>query len=370
MVGGVTETARPSALGPRPGPKAGVWLSIQHLRAAAALMVVAHHALEQVGLGGPRTAFLQGGVDVFFAISGFIIWRTTATRPTSVGAFLRRRLMRIVPLYWLLTSVVLAVLLAAPRLLQTTRFDPAHVAASYLFVAWPNPAPGVGMRPLMVPGWTLNYELFFYGLFALALLAPRRQRAAAILVALAALTLLGLTFAGAASPGLRFYTSPLLLEFALGVLAAIAVERRRVPPPAACAALAACSVFVLAASGWAGGDLSRFIRLGLPAGALVFALAGLEARRGAPRWPAALMLGDASYAIYLAHPLVMSALAQAWRRLAPEGAPPELFVLVGVVCGALAGLAVHLWVERPIAARLQPARRRLAPGRALAEPAQ
>lgn len=338
--------------GPGAGPD-GELLSIQYLRGLAALLVVAHHALSQLAAPSPRLAFLQGGVDVFFVISGVVMWWTTCRRPAAPAAFVRRRLTRIVPLYWILTSVVVLVLLAAPRLMQTTRFDPAHALASYLFLAWPNPAVGIGVRPLMIPGWTLNYEMFFYGLFALALMLPVRRR----LAALAAGFVLIVT-AGALLPGLPpaagFYTRPIILEFVLGLLIAARLQAWRPRSAALPVLLFGVALTALAAGRWTGGEgLSRLVWLGLPAAALVACAAAAERVRAMPRIPLARLAGDASYAIYLSHPLLLSAMAQAWKRSPLEGAPAGLFVAAALPAAVLGGVAVHLWVERPVTRWLQ-----------------
>jgi peptidoglycan/LPS O-acetylase OafA/YrhL len=328
-------------------------LSLQYLRGLAAMLVVVHHTLGQVMPLGPGVAFLQGGVDVFFVISGLVMWLTTSRAPMGAGLFVRKRLARIVPLYWILTSLVVAVLLAAPRLLQTARFDPAHVAASYLFVVWPNPAPGIGLRPLIIPGWTLNYEMFFYAIFAVGLTVPRRARNAALFVALGLLAGIGLAVPGLPSAA-QFYTSPIVLEFALGLLIAMTLGRWRLGSAALPCALFVAAAAALVCSRWGGlDDTSRLVRMGLPAAALVLAAVLIERAGALPRIGPAKLVGDASYAIYLSHPLLLSALAQAWRRSPLGGAPPAGFALLAVPAAVLVGVALHLWIERPITAWIQ-----------------
>jgi len=104
-------------------------ISIQYLRGCAALMVVFHHLglqLRRVGYEGYWPSFLSSGVDLFFVISGFIMWITTKRGITTL-AFFRRRVIRIVPLYWLLTTFVLVILNAFPRMMHNDRLDPTHV---------------------------------------------------------------------------------------------------------------------------------------------------------------------------------------------------------------------------------------------------
>ena len=94
-------------------------ISIQILRAFAALLVVFHHARYQIQdfevfFHGGIWPFGQAGVDIFFVISGFIMWVTTHDRRTTPLRFMTNRIVRIVPLYWLLTLAVAAACLSRP----------------------------------------------------------------------------------------------------------------------------------------------------------------------------------------------------------------------------------------------------------------
>jgi len=183
-------------------------LSIQYLRALAALSVVAFHACQWM-----RIPFDIGsaGVDVFFVISGFIMWRTTSESGVKPMEFLRKRAIRIVPLYWMVTLALLASALAFPDSFRDVQPTPWHVFASLAFVQHLNP---IGLPfPLLPIGWTLNYEVVFYLMFAGALLVPKAHRAMALTLALAGLTLFGFIY----PPAYIMLCNPLLLEFAAGM---------------------------------------------------------------------------------------------------------------------------------------------------------
>ena len=141
---------------PRPDPAhgRGVLWSIQYLRAAAALGVIAFHALSGMGHDFPFGAV---GIHLFFTISGFLMWTTTAGRATDVPRFLRSRVSRIVPLYWLATAVTLALSRWFDGFFYQATIDPAHVIRSLLFI----PQTGVeeGTFPVLYQGWTLQYEM-------------------------------------------------------------------------------------------------------------------------------------------------------------------------------------------------------------------
>ena len=161
--------------------------SIQALRAFAASAVVVYHAVEAALRGVPKSsatdlmkeiAWLGNfGVDVFFVISGFIMILAHHDDFGKSGAcsrFLFKRFARIVPNYWVLTALATVVLIVAPQLSQHGREpDVPWIVASFLFVPWTSSA-GIPL-PVLGLGWTLNYEMYFYAIFTVALFFPRRH---------------------------------------------------------------------------------------------------------------------------------------------------------------------------------------------------
>lgn len=184
-------------------------LGIQYLRALAAVAVVCFHAASKENLN-----FLIGeaGVDVFFVISGFLMVAIT-TNETNPLKFVKNRIKRILPVYWIVTTVMLLGVIFG--LFPNARLDLWHVIASYLFLPAASPATG-DIWPLLVPGWTLNYEMAFYALFAIALLiSNERNRVALLISALIAIAVVGLVFSPQAV-ATRFYSNQIVLEFAAG----------------------------------------------------------------------------------------------------------------------------------------------------------
>ena len=324
-------------------------------------MVVAHHLAHELGalgLGGAGAAPLPGwaGVDVFFVISGFIMVHATGPdydRPGGRRRFLAHRVARVVPLYWLMTLAFLGVALAAPRALGDAgaAANPGYLAASFLF--WPVARADGGLLPLYGLGWTLNYEMFFYAVFAAGLGAGRARTVAWAGSVFALLVAVGVLVRPLPAP-LAFWSDPIVLEFllgaALGLLHARGVRLGGVPRLAlALAAVAAGAVF----AGGAGSGVGRLASAGLPAAMLVAAAA--LARPGAVGAPRPLVvLGDASYALYLVHPFALRAVREAVVRL---GLAP---MLGGAGVGALmlaasVAAAILTWrlVERPLTRRLR-----------------
>ncbi|AWN55832.1 acyltransferase [Methylobacterium sp. 17Sr1-1] len=330
---------------------------MQILRALAALMVAAGHAQFEVagvaaraGIPYAPAAWLPwpAGVDVFFVISGFIIVHAASPlhgRADARRTFLAHRIARVVPLYWLATTLYLGLALLRPGLLGAGAEGPAALAASYLF--WPMARADGAVQPLYSLGWTLNYEMAFYVLFALTLpLGPRRS-VLAVLALLAGLVVLGQA-AGPLPVAPAFWSDPIVLEFACGAALALArQEGWRLPGPVRLA-LAIAGLAVLALAGEAPA-LPRCLAWGGPAALLVAAAAlGPAGTAGAGLRPFVL-LGDASYALYLAHPFVVRGVrvvAEAAGLAAPLG-PGPLTVLMLVLAG-LAALLLHRIVERPL----------------------
>jgi exopolysaccharide production protein ExoZ len=324
--------------------------AIQYLRAVAALGVVVFHAAERTGT---HFAIGAAGVDVFFVISGFIMWVLAGTRTTTPAAFLRERIERIVPLYWIVTGVmILGALLA---LFPNLRLTPGYVLSSLFFI--PSRSPGTGdIWPVLVQGWTLNYEMFFYLLFAGSLFLPSRWR-------LPALTTLFLSLVAAGrlltpeTPLLRTWTDPLLLEFLLGMALGRLWLHGTMVPPALGGVLIVLAVAGFAFVGITYRGFTPFV-LGPLAAALVLGVLAFEKTEKVARLPLAAYLGDASYSIYLWHTLAISVVAKAGPMLA---LPPALTFAAAVLGGTAIGIAVHEVVEKPIAAFMKARRQRQRP---------
>lgn len=321
--------------------------SIQSLRGIAALMVVLFHLTVQtdrLGFAPVDVATLAAGVDIFFVISGFIMWVTTAGRPerTAIG-FYRDRIARIVPLYWAITAFMVLVLLVAPQVVQTAVLDPRHATLSFLFVPAANPING-GYTPLLIPGWTLNYEMFFYLLFGAAIALGRRNmglRAGLIIIPLTLLAVSGWLFD---LPGVvRFYARDIILEFAFGIGLGIIYLRGRIARSHWWWAVAALGIVALAFSSFNEGENFRAFKWGLPATLIVTGCLFAKPVRLRPLEK----LGDWSYSLYLSHPIVLSAAAQGWRGLG-DGAPLLLFPFVALIGCVAASAFLYRFAEMPM----------------------
>ena len=292
------------------------------------------------------------GVDVFFVISGYIIWTVGSGAEASPGVFFWRRLTRVAPAYWLATGAVIAIATLWPTLMRQVTLSPAHIALSLAFIQHIDPR-GLPF-PVLPPGWSLDYEAVFYGLFTLVLFAPRTARFRLLLAALGAVIVFGLLD----PPAYYLGANMMLLQFAAGAWLARRGQLGGRILPQVGAALAAIGAALLALQGLTGlrSDLWRPLLWGVPAAMIVAGAVALEPVR---RWrpPAALLrLGDASYAVYLCHFITVAAAARV-----VGVAPAWSFVPVAITLSLAAGLIVHRWVERPLIAACRAVPRRLAP---------
>ena len=328
---------------------------VQVLRAVAALMVVAHHAtiLLEERMRAPNSIWLGGtaGVDLFFVISGFVMMLTSARMGRGVragGRFFVRRLERVAPLYWIVTTVKLVTMLLIPALAIHVLGTVWHVVASYLFV--PSLGPTGTMEPLVVVGWTLNLEMMFYVLVALALLF-RAPVVAVVGAALVALTGLGFV-SRLPSAVLHTWASPIVLEFCFGMLLAKAMRAGRLPGRWGSGVLLGAGWFVLLATPWAMVSAWRALVWGIPAAAVLAGALGLERTLGprAPRW--ALEMGNASYSIYLSHGFVLPLVGVLLLRAELHAAVlKSAAIALSLLLSALVGELVYRAVELPMMLR-------------------
>jgi peptidoglycan/LPS O-acetylase OafA/YrhL len=372
------------------------------LRALAALSVLVFHAslstFADVGNGAltPYVARLNIGVAVFFVISGFLLYRPMLAARTgrgprgSVRAYASRRLLRIVPAYW----VALTLLSAWPGLLGVRGI---HWWIYYGFLqGYSNTTASMGIGP----GWTLGCELAFYAL--LPLLSLAFERAAARrgrgglwwqfeLAALAALS------AGSVAYGIHALHDPatppstfaatfgwFAVGMALAIASVLAAERGPVLarwawlgwPVATAAYVVICDGLHLTRTGFdAATTPSQVIELDVLSGIVAAGLALPAAFELTPRTPVgrllahpiAAWLGVVSYGIYLYHAPLLIEIGPLTSGIHDTALRTVVLVGLGLAAAVAAAAASYYVVERPM---LQYARaRRMKPLRAAREPA-
>ena len=322
-------------------------LTVQALRAVAALMVVVYHAIDVWGVHrvGKDADSIWGngaaGVDLFFVISGLVMTLSAQRRsglPHPARLFLRQRATRIFPLYWLVTTAKIVLVAMLPTLVSRTNLDPVYVLGSYFLLPVHDLTGQI--RPVLPVGWTLIYEALFYIVVACALATrtSRPMRGAAVALVLLAI----------AGGNQRDFSSVLLLEFLLGIgVGHLYQVRTKIPLSVAFASILIGFAALLTAP-LPTADLRPFV-WGIPAalivGGAVCAERGVHTKL--PRW--LLISGDASYALYLTHGFVIPAV---WivvdRTINNSIIAAVISILVSIVASLSLSWVVHLWIERPI----------------------
>jgi exopolysaccharide production protein ExoZ len=287
---------------------------------------------------------------------------TTADRNVTPWSFMADRIARIVPIYWLITLAVFCIALVLPMLLQATRADWSELVKSLLFIPFTK-ANGLA-APMLFVGWTLNYEMFFYLLFALGLAFPGKK-AGAVGVICCLVCLVGVGLVGIPENVFgKYYTNPIVLDFVLGVV--IGLTHRNIPLHATVS-----SKIVVAVSVFAGvvaavllplifPHVSTFVVSGLPSCLIVGGALALEQWGWVIKAGWCLAIGNASYSIYLTHPFVTSAVQKVAAKMQVEAFGSVLLIVGALISVCVVGVLVHHMLERPLSTavrRLLKARR-------------
>ncbi|HUR90643.1 MAG TPA: acyltransferase [Ramlibacter sp.] len=329
---------------------------LQILRFVAAMLVAVMHITQAISIHitgqGEHVYWGTGavGVDIFFIISGFVMMISTAKVPfqgphraDNAWIFIKRRILRIVPLYWFYTLLKAALIIAVPALAVKSVIEPWHLGASLAFV--PVTAPWGLIQPVLPVGWTLNFEMLFYVVFAaaIALGAPRVRHCLLVFLCV----FVAARFFPASVP-LGFYAQSIIFEFIIGVAFAQAVLRWGVGPAGAGAVLMAAGAIFTFGLGWDPGS-DRLFPWGVGSAAIVLGMIWLERLVDGKRWAKPLaFLGDASYSIYLSHTFVVPATVIALKKI---GVHDTLFVFTLASLAVMAaGSLSYIWIEKPLIA--------------------
>lgn len=333
--------------------QAGSYCGIQFLRfLAAAAVLLAHVSLtlrERLGFSEfPMLDMGLAGVNIFFAISGFVMVVSTRRLVGENKAWLDfalRRVVRIVPIYWVATTLKLLIVLLIPALTLHSAFDPFHTVASYLFI---HARDEIGdISPLHAVGWTLNYEMFFYLLFTIALFV-RISPMLMVGGVLGFLVFCGLFFDVRSAPAFVAYMQPIVFQFALGMAIGYLCLTGWKPKAYVPACLVLIGTFVILivkvptiALGWL-----SFLTVGMPSALIVAGVALLEPKLH--HWIPAFLrkLGDSSYALYLFHPFILAAAALTISHIYVK--EPIVVAFLMMLCSIVGGWVIYRFMELPL----------------------
>lgn len=326
-------------------------ISVQFLRAIAALFVVVSHISlkgQQYTLESFQWFHIGGsGVDLFFIISGFIMCYTTYNKNISFIKFIIARCKRILPLYWLVTLLALMVYVIAPNLVNSSGGQ-TSIFASFTLI--PD-----GDKYLVQNGWTLSYEFLFYFLFGLSFVFKNKNLIFCSLIIII-LVVVGLFLRKEQvelTPLFYFLTDSILLEFVFGIICFTIYKSLSFSYFKSFVLICIGSLLMYCQNkyGFINTSFGRTLHSGLPMVMVFLGAIGFESllriKKNNLISRLGILLGDASYSIYLTHPFVLSPVAIIGKHF---GLLTSSFIFSSVLLlsSCAVGIFVYLFVEKPL----------------------
>lgn len=337
--------------------------NIQALRGVAVLSVVLFHlvAFEQK-YGGKETIlpvifkFGLFGVDLFFVISGFVMVTITRGKYQDIKQallFLYHRTSRIYPAYWIYSIFVLCVFLIKPSLVNSSQGNQVDLLSSFLLL------PSKTL-PLIMVGWTLIHEMYFYLIFFLVMLIIKERHMPFAILSWGTGIIFMNVCLNLTSPFSRLVSHPLTIEFICGCFLAILFFRENNNRILATRLLVILTSMVLIASvygysryhqltgqidpeGW-----WRILIFGVPAILLVLSFVNAE-KNGNILHSSIVKIGDASYSIYLSHILTLSVAGRLWRMSSSNSAYGNIIMIpLFLVLTIIVGIVSYHVIEMPL----------------------
>ena len=319
--------------------------SIQYMRAIAAVLVVINHAAwkgEQFSTN-PLGWFNIGGVgvDLFFIISGYIMCHTVYLKKINFISFLNARIKRIIPLYWVLTTMALTIFIALPEKVNSSG-GVINIIHSYTLFPVP-----IEDKYLIQNGWTLSYEFFFYFLFAFCLGLITKYKF--ILPATIIIILVSSGhFITSDNYLLGFVTNPLLLEFSFGIMAFYIFKTKQLSFTLGFF-LIVLSILSITFVNIYDPPFSRIINWGFPAVLFFTGMMTFEPffnrKKGYKISILFKMIGDSSYSLYLFHPFSLVVCSLLFSKIGLHNFG-YMFVFSLVVSSIISGYLCYFLLEK------------------------
>lgn len=346
-----------------------LYKSLQAGRAFAAILVVLFHLGETIaldkyfGIAAFKVPFSFGasGVEFFFVLSGFIILaahQRDIFKPNQVLSYIRKRVIRIYPVYWIVFLGVYLAAIASPTLRNTVPGDIFVVAKSLLLIPQGKSALATTGAPVLSVAWTLQYEVLFYALFSCLVLG--RVAAGLAVSALACIYVLYSGGRGDFFP-VSFLMQDYMWLFAMGMGTYLASISRKVtvnkPMFYACAGIVLFGLVALDTVFEVGIlKVEKTILYGVASSLIIFGLTRSEIGGDLVMGNDVVqLLGASSYSLYLIHFPLISVLCKAalvfqLNKLGLSGALISYFGIF-LIC-LISAVAFHVWVEKPISSIL------------------
>lgn len=324
-------------------------LNIEALRGVAATFVVFYHidkyyygtpGLWTDKLFGGLFSFGHAGVEFFFVLSGFIIALVHANdggQPGKIMPFIEKRFVRIYPFYWICLAAVVLSTVLVPGVVS--RISGEALVGSFFLVGL-DP-----FRSIVFVAWTLFHEILFYAVFCLFIWNRRVGMIAIVLWSVGG-------YVSGFFGQFGYVVTPINLLFLFGITCSLLLKRYTIPMPTALAIAGAASFLLIGLDDAFWHVLWRKPQIfgyGLASSAALIGAVEMERSKGLQAGRLAVLIGQASYSTYLTHMLTLTAMTKVAIKLKlasflPGALAFPIFWLVAVV----AGIAIHLWVEKPV----------------------
>ena len=299
--------------------------SIEVIRFVAATAVVCAH-IPNINIG-------YFGVDLFFIISGFVMMLST---DISKKKFFLKRLFRILPTYYFFTIGVFLIALLHPNLLNYTTADFSHLIKSFLFI--PFDKNGAGHFPVLFLGWTLNYEMYFYLIFAISLMLSFKNRS---LVATGILTLIFILCKNHKELPFVVYGDLIAFEFVIGMIIYEAIIKKN-NLNVIFLTFAILIVVLINENGFS----HRLIKYGLPSA--LFCSIVIIVFKEKKIHKMLLTLGGASYSLYLIHPYIIQFFLKNTNTFPSGYIESAVISVVSILAANIAAIIIYKYLEIPM----------------------
>ncbi|WML38710.1 acyltransferase [Neobacillus sp. OS1-2] len=294
--------------------------------------------------------FGDAGVDMFFVLSGFVIYyvhNKDIGAPEKVKSFFKKRIIRVYPIYWVVLICLVPVYFIIPTFGSDSVLNPLNLVKSFVLI--PQPEENL---PLNV-AWSLSYEILFYCMFGL-LIALKRK-----LVLPIVLLWMGGTFVHfiiqsiigyVDSSWINFVFNPFNLEFLSGVLIAHLVLKNYTKNGLVFIVLGLCGAVVAWINkSYSFVELHRVIEYGLPFAFIIYGAVSYEIERQTNPSKLFVYLGDASYSIYLIHYPMLSVVNKLFLAVNVYSIiGPFLAATIMIISTIIAGCTFHSLIEKPL----------------------
>jgi len=352
------------------------WIyNIQSLRGFAALSVLFFHVMlmeKKWGSGNlilPRLLDLgASGVDLFFVISGFMMVTVTRGKFQQKGAikqFAYNRISRIYPLYWFYSSILLCVFVIKPEVINPSMLNQVNILESFLLLPQ-------NICPLLMVGWPLVHEMYFYIVFTLILMTPEKHLLKFLLFwALACISVHmimsdfpKLSF----NPYIKIIFNPLTLEFIAGCLTAILIFKGTTKYGLISLIIGICILVIVGIFYHAYPSIPifnsqlRIILFGLPYSLAVYGAVAIETGKGKSFSVLLRKIGDQSYSLYLSHTIVINGIGWLWAyNTIPAFEYNVIWILLMPLFSIITGYYSFKLLEKPLIAAAKNFSKKLLP---------